>query len=506
MSFYSILWPEQPEAIATAMPRFFPDLNLDQVALELVAGREEYDLKPLFYTPAGRLEAILYRQEVFHDLENPRFSACVQGFAQGMRAVREHLAMSQKLYYSYQKASYFLDAVGLYCQAVRRLSEGLEVLKPQAAGWQGLQEYLAGYLQSQPFTSLEEEARGLQQALDSVRYLVLIQGDRVTVRPYASEQDYSAEIEATFAKFRQGATKDYRVKFSDWPEMGHVEAQILEGVARLHPELFERLEAFAHRTDFPDSTIAAFDREVQFYLAYLEYTSGLRTAGLPFCYPCMGKSKTVAVQEGFDLALAKKLASKGFSVVVNDFFLQGPERIFVVSGPNQGGKTTFARMFGQLHYLGALGCPVPAKAARLFLWDQIFTHFERQEAAADLRGKLQDDLLRVREILTQATSESLVILNEIFSSTALEDAAYLSRRILEAVSALDALGVCVTFLDDLSRLNEKTVSLVSTVSSLDPAARTFKIERRPADGLAYALAVAEKYGLTYPRLKERLSR
>jgi DNA mismatch repair protein MutS len=490
------------------MPGFFRDLNLDQVVAAITAGREEYDLKPFLYRRLGDADDIAYRQEVMQDLEDPGLFAAIGAFAEQMQEMRSRLKGVEKGHYRWQKNAWFLDAAALYCDATRQLMADLLAAKPRSRGLQHFIDFLQGYVGSAAFRTLQSDTEETKAALRIPQYCIHIRDLAVTVRKYEDEVDYSAEIEATFAKFRQGSqVKDYRVKFPEYAGINHVEAQIVEYVAKHYPGIFSAFAAYCDRyRGFADVTLQRFDREVQFYIAYLHYVGPIRQAGLAICYPQVTRQmKAVYGSDVFDLALAAKLVGEGKAVVRNDFDLRGAERILVVSGPNQGGKTTFARTLGQLHHLASLGCPVPGTAARLFLCDHILTHFEKRESSENLHGKLQDDLLRIRRILDEATPESLIIMNEIFSSTALEDAVFLATRVMRRILALDCLCVCVTFLDEVAALGPAIVSMVSTVVPENPAERTFKLVRRPADGRAYAMAIAEKHRLTYRAIKERLA-
>ena len=507
--FRSILF-DAPHGVpsweATEAPEFFRDLNLDQIVDAITKGRDEYNLKPLFYTRPRDVSTIAYRHEIMRDLESEPLLKSIISFSTQMRSVRDHLSVAQKAFYKYEKDAWFLEAVGMYGAAIEKLLRDLQQLNPDSHGLLGFRQYLSGYVGSAAFKTVFTEARKLKAKLFSIRYCLRIRGNRVTVCDYNSEIDYGAAVEEAFVKFKRDAVKDYRVKFRASDTMNHVEGMILERVALLHPDVFSALSDFcANNQGFAEGTILDFEREIQFYISWLEYAEEFKRAGLKFCYPQVSDTtKTISSRESFDLALAGKLVAENALPVCNDFALKGSERIFVVTGPNQGGKTTFARTFGQLCYLASLGCPVPGEEAQLFFFDKLFTHFEREEDVTTLRGKLEDDLLRIQQILKEATPSSLIIINEIFSSTTLQDAVCLSRKIMERVCERDALGVCVTFLDELASLNEKTVSMVAGVVPEDPTLRTYKIERRAADGLSYAHAIAEKYHLTYQRLKERI--
>jgi DNA mismatch repair protein MutS len=490
-------------------PDYFADLHLDDIVGSITAGREGYELAPFFYQPLGSVGGIEFRQAVFRDLEDPAVLDAIRVFGRGMETVQRRLAHASKARYPLDQERWLLAAADTYGVAVGGLDERLAPARLRSAGLRALRDFLAGYAASPAFTALVADTGRLETAIRAATYRLRIHGSKVTVTRDRPEPDYSAEVLATFEKFRQGARDPYQWRFEPGSDMNHVEAAILDRVAHLHPDVFGALHDFAERHGaFLDPTIARFEREIQFYVAYIDHVDRVRQAtGLRFCYPQVTSgSHEVAGRGIFDLALAVSLGREGRSVVANDLELRGTERVVVVSGPNQGGKTTFARAVGQLHHLARIGVPTPGEQLRLPLVDRIFTHFERLEQVEDLSSKLEDDLRRIHAILDQATSASLVIMNESFSSTTVDDQLYIGRRVIRQVLDRGPLCVVVTFLDELASLDPAIVSMVGTVEPDDAARRTFRIVRRPPDGLAYAMAIAEKHRLTYPSVKARLAR
>lgn len=503
----SVLFDGAPPPVQRETPPYFRDLNLDQLVDAITAGREEYDLAPLFYTRLGSVDAVAYRQAVVRDLLQQNVYDAAAAFSGRMRAMHGQLHGMEARRYPYERGAWFRDAVATYCDAVVRLRDDLERVDLASHGLAGVRDHVADYVTSEHFAVLVADSERVESALHGVRYCMEISGPRIRVTGYEEDQDYSAEVLRTFERFKQGAVRDYRLDFRAYSSLNHVEAAVLEMVARLHPAEFGLLDAFCRdHAAFIDDTIGRFNDEIQFYLAYLEHARRLEAAGRPFCLPKVtAESKELRAHDAFDIALATVLMGQHQELVVNDLQLDEPERIIVISGPNQGGKTTFARMFGQLHHLAALGCPVPGRSATLYLCDEIFTHFEREEDLATLSGKLEDDLVRIHDVLERATPDSVVIMNESFTSTTLQDALVLGRAVMQQMIELDLLCVYVTFVDELASLGDTTVSMMSTVVPDDPASRTFKVVRRPADGLAYAAAIARKYGLTYTSVKERVA-
>jgi hypothetical protein len=511
--FESILFPGSNRVsapFATKEPECFRDLGLDQIVETLTASREEYELPPIYWTAVRDSEVIEYRQGVYTDLAHPAVHHAAAEFAEGMRLHRARFVQASRLFAREQRPFWVLSAIVTHQGAVRDFARVLKDVPLRSAGMLALRDWLDALVTGQAFTEAVERAADIRSRLDEIHFTVRIDGLRVEVAPFADQPDYSAEVEATFARFKQGEVKDHRVRYTDYVDADRVEEGVLRLVGEENQHVFAALDQYVREyacsepAAYLDPTVARVDRELQFYLSYLEHLAPMVEDGLEFCMPRVSASKAVSAQHTFDLALAEKLDRHRASMVTNDFELREPERLIVVTGANQGGKTTFSRTFGQLHWLAELGLPVPGSSASLFLFDALFTHYEKQEDISNLRGKLEDELVRIRKILEAATSDSVVIMNEIFNSTTLDDSILLGTAVLKQIIERDILAVCVTFVDELTTLSDTTVSMVAAVDPAEPTKRTFKLERRPADGLAYALALADKYRLRNAQVRQSI--
>ena len=509
MSFTSILFPD-PDATASfdEAPDCFRDLHLDEIVGAVTAGTQNDHLKKFFHAPLHEISDVDYRHQVFHDLDREETREPIQRFVDSMRATRLESDRAGKLWHPLQRQGWLAHAVGAYCQAVTRLRDQLTRLQLNSQGLQSFSDHLIDYADGDTFRKLTADTAAVHRQLQEVRYTVHIQGLRVRVEKFKGQSDYSIGVVDTFERFVTEVRDDYRVPFKNYPDMNHVEEQILECVAKLYPETFSLLDSYSrHNEHFIEPIIGRFESEIGFYLAYLEFIRRFSTAGVSFSYPQVtGEPGVLSVEDASDLALAIKFVPGSKPLVRNDFRLCGPERILVVTGPNQGGKTTFARTIGQCAYLASLGCPIPAKRASVMLPDHIYTHFERQETLATLHGKLDDELVRIHDILCTASAASILVMNESFSSTTVDDALLIGTEVLQRIIRLNCVAVYVSFLDELADLSPACVSMVGEVATDDPTRRTFTFTRRPADGLAYAAALADKYGLNHDVLRRRVSR
>lgn len=507
--FESILSPGPAGDAPAQRDDTLHDLALDQV-FDRLAGQAPR-AAAAFTTPLGSEAEIEYRQAVFRGLEDPGLRAAVQAFLEAMAGCDRRDAAAADAHYRYEPELWHLRAVAGYVEAIEAFDTALTDALPGAAadseGWDRLARHLADVGASAGFAALRDEVRTLERLLAALRFNVLIRGPKVSIAPTDDEPDLGAAVTEVFSRFRHADAEDHRTAFAE-PAMDHVQGWILERVAQVHPRVFDRLIRFVeHTRQYREPVLQRFSDEVRFYLAYLDHVAPMRAAGLPLCYPRVRASgKELDVRQAWDLALASRLVEHDQPVVANDLRLGGPERILVISGPNQGGKTTTARLFGQLHHLAAIGCPIPGSRARLFLCDRVFTVFEREENLDTPEGRLGAEVRRLHEVFEQATDRTVIVINEAFASTALHDARILTRDVLQRISRLDALAACVTFIDELSRLNEKTVSMVSEVDPADPTVRTFRVRRQVADGRAFAQALAAKHELTFSQIVDRLAR
>lgn len=200
-------------------------------------------------------------------------------------------------------------------------------------------------------------------------------------------------------------------------------------------------------------------------------------------------------------------------IVDNDLIFDEKAMIYVLTGPNRGGKSVITCAVGLALAMMQLGMFVPAKEAALSPADAIFTHFPSGAEDTIDKGRLGEECARLGEIFDTVTSHSLVLLDESLSSTGSYEASYIAAEVLTGLSLVGCRCLFSTHLHELAaELDNITArsggapidTLVAGIEN--EGKRSFKITRAKPDGKSYARDIASRYGLTYENIIKKIQK
>ncbi len=513
MEFQSILFADTPMELDRSMPAFFQDLHLDYI-LNIIKHHTtgDYQTDHYYYTFPGSLQLVNYRQQVFKDLMDGVLRQAVEDFCSGMRQSRHSYMLSLECDEPVRAAVYHLEAALSYWEALEKFGDCLDSFKPVSSGISLLKEYVLNHIAECNENGFSGAAAGAKEIFSQMCFYMDLNNEGVTINvkdntETREERDYLAELAGLLQVDGNGTDNQTVLKniFPNALEPSYLENALVKLLKKSNPGVFKEIQLFyKDYKDFYPEKLLRFEEEVQFYLGFISFKEKTETHGSRMAVPKVTDQVTSIEDGGFrgsgiyDIALVWKSAGRDYKVVPNDFCFGSHPSFFVVTGPNQGGKTTFARSVGQAIYFSLMGLPANAALFITPLFKGISTHFEAEEKIQSNSGKLKEEINRLAPMMKQDNRCNFVILNELFTTATTNDALVMGKKVMAHFLGMDCYGIYVTHIQELAEETENIISLVAQVEDNSPdMERTYHIVRMEAQGYGYTEPLVRKFQLRY---------
>ena len=532
MGFESILDKKEPVKGVTR-PAFFLDLNIDQI-LERISKGDRGILEYFEYFPLDA-ECEGYRHDVYADIKENALYDALLTFNTIYNEFRDIENKKKSTRIDLQRPVWHFWGMEIYTRTIADLKKALENAKLTSEGFKELNAFLESYTGTQDFIQMSEKAAKLKADLLSLTVYANYENGRIQVHvedsnetgsedadsgrarasedksdgqtstEYADEDEYEdiAEYENFLEQICAVNEKEFVNPFAITDELTSFEQEIVKIVAKKNPDIFKVAEKlFKETPEFEETVFSRLADELRFYLSYFEFEQKMIKAGFSFASPITTESQNICATGLYDLALACVNNEKGKPVISNDLAFEKNELFFVLTGPNQGGKTTFARSLGQLIYFTKIGLDVPAVSATVPYFSDILTHFSVEESVETGRGKLMEELVRLSPMMKEYKDNAFVVINELFTTAANYDAIIMGQNVLKHFLDEGCHGIYVTHLRELCDIDERIVGLSAQLD--ENGKQNFKVQKKSVDYEGCAKNQVEKYGLGYDKLAERL--
>lgn len=317
--------------------------------------------------------------------------------------------------------------------------------------------------------------------------------------------------------FHSAASKEFKLAYDDTPtgadrlsdSIKFVVTDILDKITRNIKDVLRKhvnVSGYAFISLIP---------EIIFYIRWAELIEKIQAKGLPLCKAEIlpAEDRCIRARDIYNLKLAIKIVSgEELEIVTNDLdFDDDTGRIFVLTGPNRGGKTTITQALGIAVLMAQCGIYVPCSSLKLSPCDNIYTHFPADENETVDLGRLGEESSRLAEIFSKATSKSMLLLNESLATTNVTEGMYIATDVLKAMRYLGVRCIFNTHMHELAanvdKMNESvegSSKIESMVTGVEKGQRSFKVSVNPPQGLSYARDIAQQYGVTFEKIKSTI--
>jgi DNA mismatch repair protein MutS len=544
---FSLLWPEgtRPSAAGTTLdPQCVRDLELESTLAALTDGRPRQSaIRKVFLNLCTDPVVIAYRQDVLDDLwQNPDFTSQLEALLPDLSTLElSHISVDRRRS-PLQEVAWRMGELEYLVNCVTGLNTvfagvGRHI---RAAGWDNLRDHMAQVARDPVYQQLTRELPNLLRTIRANVSVTIGVNLDDQFRPVAATllsvnaQKYTS---STFLDRLLGNPGDDFKGLGplhtvpDLPQ-GHGPSRnrgsnrdvnpfmdpLFRDLAKVLDGVCQPIAQALRHYDTPHSGfLSALRDDLAFYLAAVRLVERLRSRGLPVCRPEIAPmtERVCELQEAYNPTLA--LHQMGHTndaprIVTNDVHMGDNGRIGILTGPNQGGKTTYTQMVGLCQILAQTGLWVPAARARISPVDNIYTHYPVEEQVTKGTGRFGDEAQRLSVIFSHGTRHSLVLLNESLASTNSGESLYIAQDIMRVLRRLGARAIFATHLHELAAdvdaLNASTdgdsliVSLVASRREIaeESPHRSYKIAPGPPLGRSYAREIAAQYGISYDQL------
>jgi hypothetical protein len=528
--FISLLYPNESSRSRHAISENRP--SIDEFVCDELGLNEIFNLKNTRLTDCftSDIEVIKYRQSVISDiLENPQIKETLSRVYPVLDDINQLRLLDNDKQSSGESYLYSITEIELYVSCIEMLRSGFLPIrdKIKSAAISSLADFIFELCESDYYKELNEKLASLSSRVSDIKSITVgVNLDR-ELRP-VSAGVLSVNSEA----FKSGKLLDKILRLS-FKNDSFTTIAPLSPVGKGQSDNKKEALTAAFNTAFEDvfaSSVKGWRAivgeyvldstdfllkllsEIEFVSRAIELIERLSSRdGCTLTFPRLlpMEEKAFSAKGLYNPRVALMISEK---IVSNDLSLDDNARIYVLTGPNRGGKSVITVALGAAQAMCQLGLPVPALEAVISPVDGIFTHFP--EGADDTidKGRLGEECARLREIFDAVSENSMILLDESLSSTGAYEASYIASEILTAFAVVRVRGIFSTHLHELAasldKMNERAkseggVMLDTLVAGIEEGERSFKIYRAKPDGKSYAKDIADKYGLSFESLTSK---